>query len=368
MNTPISTSASTAEAMPDVAPDSSPEPEISGPLSKTIAELASYTATEHPCEVVLVADGTETPRTWAYSQNDQWLSVYLGTVISTDPVGPVFTQEALALFARMTVQPPANVKVVINQLIKDLIGRGYWGRLDVLIMPGADVQQSTLNWKANQYNATPVGTVDFIAYKGFLGNGSDFYLDSGFDPIAAMAAGSRFQRDSLSFGGGIQDPNGITLKSRTVMGIYAGTANAAVDILPDGSALNLTAFKIGSAANMVGTVTMAPHHWFASRTSATSVAMYVDGKPILVQANNPSQSWFDDGLGTTIKYCARASYSAGAWTTTRLSNARHAYFIIGGGFTAAEALDMNFLLNAYLAATGSEALLNRTLTPTMVIS
>ncbi|MCP6156708.1 hypothetical protein NL403_26550, partial [Klebsiella pneumoniae] len=85
-----------------------------------------------------------------------------------------------------------------------------------------------------------------------------------------------------------------------------------------------------------------------SRTSSTAIAMYLDGKPIYTSAANTSLPWFDDGLHTTIKYMGRASYASSAWTTTRLSKARHSYFILGGAFTQAEALDLNFILNAYL--------------------
>lgn len=61
-----------------------------GGVSKVLADLKTYKAADHAGQVIKVSDVAESPNTftWAYSVSGTWKSVYLGTVISYDPIAP----------------------------------------------------------------------------------------------------------------------------------------------------------------------------------------------------------------------------------------------------------------------------------------
>lgn len=78
-----------------------------------------------------------------------------------------FAQEAIDLFARMTVQPTQKQKLVINDTIKALKNAEIWDLLDVLIMLYShNVQAAYLNWKNNFFNATPTNAPSFTPFSG----------------------------------------------------------------------------------------------------------------------------------------------------------------------------------------------------------
>jgi hypothetical protein len=80
--------------------------------------------------------------------------------------------EAKALIARMTTQPNAERKYLINRTIMALKNAGVWSRLDAFYVTAAhDSQASLLNWTKNEA-ATNAGGLPFTADVGFVGNGS----------------------------------------------------------------------------------------------------------------------------------------------------------------------------------------------------
>lgn len=90
-----------------------------------------------------------------------------------------FTAEALALIARMSPTPNYTRKVVINQLVADLIAGNVWNDLDVLHVYAADASgNALLNFKGSSYSATNSGAT-FTADRGFTGNASSAYLNPG---------------------------------------------------------------------------------------------------------------------------------------------------------------------------------------------
>lgn len=97
------------------------------------------------------------------------------------PSGETYIAEASALFARMTVQPDATRKGLIQDLISSLKDDGLWNKIDVFYVFAAHTEQaSLLNWKSTSYNCTAYGTPTFTTDVGFTG-GSNKYLDTNFD-------------------------------------------------------------------------------------------------------------------------------------------------------------------------------------------
>ena len=103
--------------------------------------------------------------------------------------GVSYSPEATALFARMSSQPGATRKAVINACIESLISAGVWTRLDALYLLAAhDAQAARLNWKQALYDCTAVNSPTFTTDRGYAGNGTTSYLNTGYTPSTAGGA------------------------------------------------------------------------------------------------------------------------------------------------------------------------------------
>lgn len=262
-----------------------------------------------------------------------------------------YIQPVSDLLNRMDVMPTYEVRELINETIVQLIADGLWDKIDVLYVVGNDEQQSLLNWKGDNFNGTPVGTVDFVSYRGFKGDGLTFYIDTHFDPSIEIPLGSNFQRNSLFFGASVQDTNGTGTINRFIMGLYAGNSNAAIDQAHSNS--TTLSFKIGSAANGVvsGTTAVRPYHWYGSRTSSTDIRLYRDGSSVFSANNFSSQPWIENG-GSIITHGRRRSDLGN--TVDRLSPIRMSMHVLAAGLTQDEQADFFYTMNNYLAAVGAE--------------
>lgn len=181
---------------------------------------------------------------------------------------PAFEPEALALFARMSVQPSDNRKGLINTLIAGLKGAGVWSRLDAFYMPAAhDAQAASLNWVADAYNLTAVNNPAFEVDRGYTGNGINAYLDTGFNPATA---GGKFSLNDAHLGvwcltDASEDKNDIgNLNAR----IFARNAGGTIS-----ARLNDTI-----AASGLPQVETAVGHTVISRDSASGYRIYNDGQ------------------------------------------------------------------------------------------
>lgn len=111
---------------------------------------------------------------------------------------PAYEPEAVALFARMSVQPGAARRGAINTVIVGLKRAGVWARLDAFYMLAAhDAQAAGLNWIGPSFNLTAANSPAFEADRGFTGNGATAYLDTGFNPVTS---GGRFALNDAHLG------------------------------------------------------------------------------------------------------------------------------------------------------------------------
>lgn len=100
--------------------------------------------------------------------------------------GASYDPDATSLFARMTVQPNDARKALINSTILNLKTSGVWPGLKVLIVMAAhDAQAARLNWIADEYNLQPVNSPVFTVDRGYAGDGSSAYFNTGFSPASA---------------------------------------------------------------------------------------------------------------------------------------------------------------------------------------
>lgn len=111
---------------------------------------------------------------------------------------PSCTQSSTFLAAAIGVMLTAD-KTNYDTLICGLVADGVWN-FDVLYIWAAPTQATALINLANPgtFNGTLNGSVSFSAYNGFTGDGSSFYIDSGFNP--STASSPNFVQNSATVG------------------------------------------------------------------------------------------------------------------------------------------------------------------------
>lgn len=117
-----------------------------------------------------------------------------------------YSDEAKALFTRMTSEPDSSRKTLINQLIVNGKAHGWWAVADMLKIQAAhDSQAATLNWIEDAHNSILIGAPTFTTDKGFKGDGTvNNYINLNFTP---SSDGNNFKQNSASFGVSINDNN-----------------------------------------------------------------------------------------------------------------------------------------------------------------
>lgn len=143
--------------------------------------------------------------------------------------GSVFSSEALALFSAMTVQPSANSKIAINNLINALIVNNIWSNLDFFYVTAAhDSQAACLNWKnPSTFTLTPTNSPTFTTNKGFAGNASTSYVNTGWIPATNAV---NFSLNAGSFG--ISVEGGSDVAANLSVGGVLGLNSTFIDIRP----------------------------------------------------------------------------------------------------------------------------------------
>jgi hypothetical protein len=106
----------------------------------------------------------------------------LGDGIPLDP-------DAEALIAAMTPTPDVARQALINTLIVQLKADGIWPLLDILYVVAAHAAQpARLNWKnpTGPFNLAAISAPTFTVDRGYEGNGTTSYLDTGWAPIGGV--------------------------------------------------------------------------------------------------------------------------------------------------------------------------------------
>ena len=136
--------------------------------------------------------------------------------------GVSYLPEATALFARMTTEPDAARKGLINTLIGSLITAGVWAKMDALyVLAAHDAQAARLNWRSAAFNMTAISTPTFTADRGYAGDGVLSHLDCNFNPNAAI-----FMSQNSCHVGAWQRTAGLSADA----GVGGGNANIGVNL------------------------------------------------------------------------------------------------------------------------------------------
>jgi len=187
----------------------------------------------------------------------------------------------LALIARMSVPPPAALVPAIDGLVRSLVGAGVWAKLDMLkIQAVHDEQAARLNWISSDYTSTAVNSPTFTAYRGFNGNGTPSYMNTGFNPGAAI--GAKFVRDSASLG-----LWSLTNSSNVVndMGNWNGGWGASIQARWSEGVFTVAA-NSGVLANDPSDTSLGFFSW--SRSNSTNVEKYKNATLVRTEAKDSS--------------------------------------------------------------------------------
>lgn len=264
----------------------------------------------------------------------------LQLLIGSAEPSAAYSPEATALFAAMTVQPDATRKGVIDTFIETMISDGVWAKIDALWVPRAhDAQAGRLNWKSpSNFALTAVNSPTFTTDRGYEGNASSMYLDTGWNPATN---GVNYTQNSMSAGGYLTPSIGPdTASARAMLGCvnthrlelfprsnsdrYLGAANSAQDFV----AGSTTRYGL-TAINRAASTTM---FYYRNGSSAGSVSENSTGVPVA------GQSMFLLAVNSTGN---PASY---------LDN-QIGFAFVGGSLTSGEHAALDAALDTYITAT-----------------
>lgn len=250
--------------------------------------------------------------------------------------GPSHDSAASAYFAAMSVQPDATRKGHLNTLIAGLKADGIWTKLDWLAICAAHDEQAG---RVNAVNPAQVATAPvaptFTTDRGFTGNGTTQYLDSGWNPVTAGSP--KFVQNDAH------------------MGVWCGTDATAFNYCDVGyygrsmvvarSGTNLSTYPnaAGGATAALSPATSVGHSLW-TRRGAASVEMYKAGASIGTSTIASAAP-----LSANFFICAGSSGGAPAGFSPRRIQAVH----WGSQLSGSEAAALYGRLAAYMTAVGA---------------
>lgn len=245
------------------------------------------------------------------------------------------TPEANALIAAMAVPPDRTRRLLINTMMKALKSSGILDKLDALwVMAAHDRQAARLNWKnPSVLTLSEVNSPSWTADRGFAGDGSTSYLDTG---VNLAAGGLQFQQNAAHMG--------VWCNVAQGSGAFTdiGTTNNFLRAYTGFATLNVR-LNMASTQAIGGLSSTELGHTVVSRTDGTTTIGYRNGA---AGATNATASV---GMSPDRVFlcCGNNGGSPGTFTSRRYAVAH-----IGGALTATDQLNLYNALNGYLQAVG----------------
>jgi hypothetical protein len=252
--------------------------------------------------------------------------------------------EATALFAAMSVAPDDTRKGHIDTLIAALKTAGIWAKLDVLWVPAAhDVQAARLNWKdPASFTLSEVSSPTFTTDRGYTGNGTSSYLNTGWDP-----ANNGVQHALNSASLGVYVNGGLaTAAAVTEIGGSDGT-NAAFIQARAFTSNDVIWARVNSSVSQgyaLGLITTSYGLTVMNRSGASAVQAYKNGS--VLDTSTAAASAL-----TSRDFYLLASNNNG--TPGSFSSRRVAVAFAGASLGSTEQANLDSALDTYLVAIGA---------------
>jgi hypothetical protein len=238
---------------------------------------------------------------------------------------------AAALIARMSVSPSDARVALIDTLVRALKGAGVWARLDLLyVLAAHDAQAARLNWVQSAYALSAVNSPGFTADRGYAGNGTTSYLDTGFQ--AGVTSGLAALNDNHLGLWSLTDLNAVQ--------VDAGSSNFYLRTRQSGSLLARNMV----AGDTITTVASSLGHTMMSRSASSGYPVYRDGTS-LGTGNAASSA----ASAANLLIGARGSASSADLYGSRRIAVAHC----GASLSAGQAAALYAALSAYLTAVGA---------------
>ena len=247
---------------------------------------------------------------------------------------PAYDADAVALFARMTSEPDAERKGLINALIVGAKDDGWWSSLDWLTLLAAhDSQASLLNWKPGSKTLTNSGAT-FTTDRGWTGDASSAYLSLG---EAFNASGNLFSQDNAS------------------VGAWCNLQGAAGGVKPHVSDLNTTSVRVmlnagaggGQETFRINDATNTPPGTSASRLGHRTIVRADSANKKFSKGGSATSSYGVASVGT------RSDHGCLLRSLTNYVDDRLAAFYSGGALSDTDIANIHGRLNTYLTAIGA---------------
>lgn len=253
--------------------------------------------------------------------------------------GDGYDPAASLLFSYMSPQPSSTRKALINSFILSLKSAGVWSTLDCLSFVAAEAAQNAhLNWVNPASTAlAPVNSPTFTADRGYTGNGTTSYVNTGYVPSAATKA----TLNSTCFGVYINATGGVSSAK-----VDLGSNNAtAFSILRTYDSANTVAYRVnqGSASTATG-ITNELGHTAVSRTASNLVTAYKNGAALT------TSSVVSNALPTVAMFLGANNNNG---TAANFSNRRQAVYHAGAGLTGAQVSSLYSAISTHLTAIGA---------------
>jgi hypothetical protein len=253
-----------------------------------------------------------------------------------DPAGSSACSQYTTFIAR-TSGTSATEQAAYQAMICGMVSDGTWSLLDTLYIFATNSQTTALlNLVSTSNTGTTHGTVSFTADQGYTGDGSTFYIDTGWQPTD----GPNFTQNSAAFG--------VYALTNAVNGsVQMGQdalANFDAGLKINVSGVTTRAYISAVSSNVLLATNSTENGQFSVlRTSSTATAIYLNGSSIGSSSIDTSGALsaanlyiFANNAGTPGDF-ASLQMSA-AWT--------------GGGMNSTQLLAVQSRINGYMTALG----------------
>jgi hypothetical protein len=254
---------------------------------------------------------------------DIGLGISLASASRGAGAGTSYSAEATALFARMTSQPNATRKGLIDNLIASLKSAGIWAKLDVFYMRAAhDAQASLLNWTSSSFTTTLTNLTagaDFTVDRGWLTNGTTSFLDTTFNP---RTNGVNYTQNSASFGA-----RNLAVNDNASSGFGAFDGTQGMTIAPKNSANANLRVNNNTLANI--TCGSSANVFQVSRSASNAYDITINGTVTggaAASTNTPTSTIKEGAIQSAATRIVQLAwlYAGGDLTQTEETNLRNA--------------------------------------------
>ena len=208
-----------------------------------------------------------------------------------------FIQEAIDLFARMSVQPTFTQKTVINKTIVDLKAAGIWQLMDVLLFTHSHTEQAALlNWIKNASNGILSNSPIFTAYQGIL-SAVGKYINCNYIPSVnaityqsvncsfGLSTTTEIQSNSIDLGRSTTGTTISIINIRTTANLFTGRINNLIS--PNVSLSETNANSLGLSSCELNGTTMKIYRNGVERATRSHASAGVPSTNMLCGLNAP---------------------------------------------------------------------------------